>query len=69
MLQEYLHKQAEPVIKHRIIIEVRDDDKVYVTGPLEKKQLCLAMLEEAKETVKNWKKPIIVMPDFKKIKQ
>lgn len=55
--------------KHRIIIEVREDDKVYVTGPLEKKDLCIAMLEEAKVTVKNWKKSIIVMPDFKKLKQ
>jgi hypothetical protein len=59
------------MVKHRIVIEVREDDKVYVTGPLDNKQLCIAMLEEAKETVNNWKKTKIAMPTinnvFKKI--
>lgn len=53
--------------KHRIIIEVREDDKVYVTGPLEKKDLCFSMLEEAKEAVKKWKKTIIHIPNIKQV--
>ena len=56
--------------KYKLIIEVRDDDKVYVTGPLDNKTLCLAMLEEAKETVQNWQRTQISIPtptDLKKL--
>jgi hypothetical protein len=53
------------VTKYKLIIEVRDDDKVYVTGPLDNKTLCLAMLEEAKETVKNFQRTQIVIPSPK----
>jgi len=49
-------------MKARLIIELRDDNKVYVTGPLDKKELCIAMIEEAKSAVNNWKKPTILMP-------
>ena len=57
--------------KYKLIIEVRDDDKVYVTGPLDNKTLCLAMIEEAKDTVNNWNKTYIAIPsinDLKKVK-
>lgn len=55
----------------KLIIELREDGKVYVTGPLEKKELCIAMIDEAKSAVNGWKKTTIVMPgikDFKLIK-
>lgn len=71
MRQEYLHKHQEQVInipkKAKLVIELREDGKVYVTGPLEQKQLCLAMIEEAKETVSNWKKTFIAIPNIKEI--
>lgn len=51
----------------KVIIELREDGKVYVTGPLEQKELCLAMIDEAKSTVKDWKKPIIFFPSPKDI--
>ena len=57
--------------KYKLIIEVREDDKVYVTGPLDNKTLCLAMLDEAKTTVQNWNKTSIAIPsinDLKKVK-
>ena len=56
--------------KYKLIIEVRDDDKVYLTGPLDNKMLCQAMLEEAKDIIKNFNKTQITVPtpkDFKKI--
>lgn len=56
------------MVKCRLVIEVREDDKVYVTGPLEKKDYCLAMLEEAKEAVMKWKKTSIVVPGIKDLK-
>jgi len=59
---EYLHKQAEQVIKAKLIIEVREDDKVYVTGPLDNKTLCVAMLEEAMQTIKEAKRPKLFIP-------
>jgi len=58
------------VIKYKLIIEVRDDDKVYVTGPLDNKTLCLAMIEEAKSTVQNFNRTQITVPtpnDLKKL--
>jgi len=58
------------VIKYKLIIEVRDDDKVYVTGPLDQKMYCLAMLEEAKSVVQNWNRTQISIPtptDLKKL--
>jgi hypothetical protein len=55
--------------KAKIIIEVREDDKVYVTGPLDNKTLCLAMLEEAKATVINWKRTQISIPTPKDLKK
>ena len=48
--------------KYKLTIEVREDDKVYVTGPLDNKTLCLAMLEEAKSTVMNFSKTQFVVP-------
>ena len=54
--------------KYKLIIEVRDDDKVYVTGPLDNKTLCLAMLEEAKDTVLNWQRTQISIPTPKDIR-
>lgn len=56
--------------KARIIIEVRDDDKVYVTGPLDNKTLCQAMLEEAIDIVKKCgKKPVISIPTINDLKK
>jgi hypothetical protein len=57
------------VIKARLIIEVREDDKVYVTGPLHDKTLCLAMLEEAKDTVKNFQRTQITIPTPKDLRK
>ncbi len=62
-------KQVEQVTKYKLTIEVREDDKVYVTGPLDNKTLCLAMLEEAKETVNNWKKTKISIPTPKDLRK
>jgi len=53
---------VEQVIKAKIIIEVREDDKVYVTGPLDNKNLCVAMLEEAMQTVKEAQRPKLFIP-------
>lgn len=52
----------------KLIVELREDGKVYVSGPLDKRDLCLAMLDEAKGAVKNWKKTHIVIPNVKTIK-
>lgn len=59
------------MVKHRIIIEIRDDsDQVYVTGPLNNKSLCIAMLEEAIDVVKKCgNKPIISIPTKEEIKK
>lgn len=54
--------------KATIVIELRGDGKVYVTGPLAEKQLCLAMIEEAKEVVNNYKRTFISIPNPKDIK-
>ena len=55
--------------KHKLIIEVREDDNVYVTGPLHDKNLCNAMIEEAKDVVNKWKKPIISTPTINDLKK
>jgi hypothetical protein len=53
----------------RIVIELRDDNKVYMTGPLHNKELILAMLEEAERIIKEYKPGLIVKPkDIKNIK-
>jgi acetylornithine deacetylase/succinyl-diaminopimelate desuccinylase-like protein len=60
------------MIKAQIIIEVREDGKVYATGPLHDKGLCFAMLEEAKSIITNWKKTTIILPstdDLKAVKK
>lgn len=53
----------------KLIVEVREDDKVYVTGNLEDKNYCIAMLEEAIEAVKKWKKPILSTPSINELKK
>ena len=55
--------------KYKLTIEVREDDKVYVTGPLDNKTLCLAMLEEAKSIVQNFNRTQITVPTPKDIKK
>lgn len=50
----------------KIVIELREDGKVYVTGPLDQKQLCICMVEEAKEVINNWKKTKIFLPKILK---
>lgn len=65
----FSHKQPGQVTKYKLTIEVRDDDKVYVTGPLDNKTLCLAMLEEAKSTVMNFSKTQITVPTPKDLKK
>ena len=62
-------KQVEQVIKAKLIIEVREDDKVYVTGPLENKTLCLAMLEEAKDIVEKAQRKKIFIPTKEVLKK
>ncbi len=57
------------MIRYKLTIEVREDDKVYVTGPLDNKTLCLAMLEEAKDTVMNFNKTQITIPTPKDLKK
>lgn len=59
------------MVKHRIVIEVKEnDDQVYVTGPLNNKNLCIAMLEEAIDVVKKCgNKPIISIPTIKDLKE
>lgn len=57
------------MVKAKLIIEVREDDKVYVTGPLDKKQLCIAMIEEARLAIQNHKKTSIIMPNLTDIKK
>lgn len=50
------------MIERKIIIELRADGKVYVTGMLHEKDICNAMLDEAKEVVKNYKRELIIKP-------
>ena len=69
MRVEYSHKQRGQVTKYKLTIEVREDDKVYVTGPLDNKDLCFAMLEEAKDIVKNAKKTKVFVPTINDIKK
>ena len=57
------------MVKYKLIIEVREDDKVYVTGPLDNKQLCFAMLEEAKATVQNFTRTQFIVPTPKDLKK
>jgi hypothetical protein len=60
---------VEQVIKYKLVIEVREDDKVYVTGPLHNKHICFAMLEEAKDIVKNAKKTKVFIPTIEDLKK
>lgn len=53
----------------KLIIEIREDGKVYATGPLHDKNLCIAMLEEAKNIVNSYQKKNIVMPNINEIKK
>ncbi len=55
------------MVKYKLTIEVREDDRVYVTGPLDNKDLCFAMLEEAKEVVKNAKKTKVFVPTIRDV--
>ena len=59
----------EQVTKIKLIIELREDGKVYLTGPIESKDLCNALLDEAKEVVKNYKKITIAVPTKQEIKK
>ena len=52
----------------KIVIELREDGKVYVTGPLHDKDLCTALIEEAKSVVNSYEKKTIVMPSIKDLK-
>jgi hypothetical protein len=52
----------------KIVIELREDGKVYVTGPLDKRELCIAMIEEAKNAVNSHEKRTIVMPTIRDLK-
>lgn len=52
----------------KLIIELREDGKVYVTGPLHDKDLCIAMIEEAKSAVNSYEKKTIVMPSIRDLK-
>lgn len=47
----------------KLIIEVREDGKVYMTGPLHDKHLCNAMLDEAREIVKKFNPNKIIIPN------
>lgn len=62
-------KPVERVTKYKLIIEVREDDKVYVTGPLDNKTYCLAMIDEAKSIVQNFQKTQITIPTPKDLKK
>ena len=53
----------------KLIIEVREDGKVYATGPLHDKKLCIAMIEEAKNIVNSYEKKHVVMPSINDIKK
>lgn len=52
----------------KIVIELREDGKVYVTGPLHDKKLCIGMIEEAKNAVNSYEKKTIVMPGITDLK-
>ncbi len=46
-----------------MIIEIREN-KVFVTGPLENKELCLTMLNSATAVVKGFIAPVIAEPNM-----
>lgn len=56
-------------MKVKLTVELREDGKVYVSGPLDQKQLCLDMLIEAMQAVKNHKKHRIVTPSINDLKK
>ena len=53
----------------KLTIEVREDGKVYATGPLHDKNLCIAMLEEGINIVKTFKPGLIQPPGIDAIKK
>lgn len=56
-------------MKVKITIELREDGKVYVTGPLHDKKLCLDIIQEAKQAVYDYNKTNIVIPGINDIKK
>lgn len=53
----------------KLVIELREDGRIYLTGPIEHKDLCLGILDEAKSIVKNHKKITIKIPTKEEIKK
>ena len=55
----------EVKVRQLLIIGVTDTGKVLVKGPIADEQvLCLTALGEAVKIVSNFKKPVIVQPNF-----
>jgi hypothetical protein len=55
-------------MKAKLTIEVDDNWKVWVTGPLDNKKMCLEMLDKAKDIVKTAKRTLITQPTKQDIK-
>lgn len=56
-------------MKVRLTIELREDGKVYVSGPLHEKKLCLDIIQEAKQAIYDYNKNSILMPGINDIKK
>ncbi len=49
-------------MKPMMTIYLTEKHEVYVGGPLEKRELCLSLLHDAKGIVEDFKPPVLVTP-------
>lgn len=47
----------------QMTITLHPDNSLTVSGPLEDKELCLALLNNAVDTVRNWRRPAVMLPN------
>lgn len=48
----------------KIIIELGDDQKINISGPLENKVLCYGLLEMGKDLVRDYKAKMVITPSL-----
>ncbi len=48
----------------KIIIELGDDQKINISGPLENKVLCYGLLEMGKDLVRDYKVKLVITPSL-----
>lgn len=47
----------------QMTLTLHPDNSLTISGPLEDKELCLALLNNALDTVRNWRRPAVMVPN------